>query len=121
MYSIKNKRVQMFNNTLSAEQEAQNYIESLELSQEQLKVLKAIHVLIQIYTRNNREYMEKRFGDFEVSMKQYFDKMIGGHRSAMDDILNKFLGEWYTKNMVPMKLTSSMEKLIYKIKYMKGL
>ncbi len=108
------------NNTLSAEQEAQNYIGSLELSQEQLKILKAMNVLIQIYTRRNREYMEKRFDDFEVSVKQYFEKMIGNHRGAMDNVLNKFLGEWYTKNMVPMKLKSSMENLIERIKYMKG-
>jgi len=108
------------NNTLSAEQEAQNYIESLELSQEQLKMIKAMHVLIQIYTRNNREYMEKRFDDFELSLKQYFEKMIGDHRGAIDDMLNKFLGEWYTKNMVPMKLKVSMENLIERIKYIKG-
>ena len=110
----------MFNNTLSAEQEAQNYIESLELSQEQLKIVKAMNVLIQIYTRRNREYMEKRFDDFEVSIKQYFEKMIGDHLGAMDDVLNKFLGEWYMKNMVSVKLKVSMENLIERIKYMKG-
>jgi hypothetical protein len=107
------------NNILSAEQEARNYIESLELSQEQLKMIKAMHVLIQIYTRSNREYMEKRFDDFEVSLKRYFEKMIGDHRGAMDDVLNKFLGEWYTKNMVPAKLNISMKNLIERIKYMK--
>ena len=111
----------MFNNTLSAEQEAQNYIESLELGQEQLKVLKAMHVLIQIYTRSNREYMEKRFDDFELSLKQYVEKTVGDHRSAMDDTLNKFLGEWYTKNMVPAKFKASMENLTDKMRYMKRL
>ncbi|MEN8251442.1 MAG: hypothetical protein ABFS32_21130 [Bacteroidota bacterium] len=55
-----------------------------------------------------------------VSIKQYFEKMIGDHLGAMDDVLNKFMGEWYMKNMVPVKLKVSMENLIERIKYMKG-
>lgn len=105
-------------NTISAEQEAQNYIESLDLSPEQLKILRSMNILIQIYSANNKKDMDKRFELLESSMRHYFEQLIGEHINSMDDVLNKYMGEWYRKNIVPEKLKVSMEHLTDKIKYM---
>lgn len=109
----------MQTNNTSTKQEALNYIESLELTPGEMKILKALNILIQLYTENNKKQMDKRFADLEVSLRQYFEQMIGDHRNSMDDVLNKYMGEWYRKNMVARELHESMRNLTERIKCMK--
>lgn len=59
--------------------------------------------------------MEKRFDDLEVSLREYFEKITGDYRSSIDDEVNKFMGEWYRKNVVSEKFKVSMEILTAKL------
>lgn len=99
--------------------EAENYIKSLQLDIDQLKMLRAIHILIQIYDDHNRREIEIKFTDFEVSIKKYCEGLINGHLSSTDDMINKFFGIWYRNNKLPDELHSSLEQLVQKIKNMK--
>ena len=102
-----------------SKQEAENYINSLQLNYDQLKMLKAIHILIQIYDDNNRREMEKKFNDFETSVKKYCEELIGDHLISTDDMINKFFGIWYRKNKIPDEVHTSIEQLTQKIKCIK--
>ena len=99
--------------------EAESYIKSLQLDIDQLKMLRAIHVLIQIYDNHNRREMEEKFTDFEVSIKKYFAELINGHLVSADDMINKFYGIWYRDYKLPSEIHSSLEQLVQNIKSMK--
>lgn len=111
----------MQTNNTSKRQEVVNYIVSLKLTTEQMKILKAVDMLIHLYTEDSRKQMDRRFEELEASLRKYFEQMTVEHLNSVNDVLNKFMGEWYLKNMIPKELNESMKNLTERIKYVKGL
>ena len=96
----------------AAKEEAEKYIESLALSQEESKIVNAMNGLMQIYSQKSLETIEKRMENFESGILPYFEKMIADHLLAVEKGLNDFLEITAKDHVPPKEIKASMDALM---------
>lgn len=89
----------------AAKEEADKYIESLVLSQEESKIVNAMNGLMQIYSQKSLETVEKRMESFE-----------SGILLAIEKGLNDFLEITSKDHVPPKEIKASIEALMEIVK-----
>lgn len=91
---------------------ARKKIEALGLAEEESRMIDAIDILMRQYSENSTEDREKRFENFERSIKPYFEEMISEHLVSINTGLNQFLGQLQKEHITPQELKKSIEDLM---------